>query len=100
MILTQVNHHSSDPWTLLTVNLTDLAHHYCPCEDGSQGCIRDERGQCRRILEVLEHSGDHLRDRQRRRHRRRHRRNNRRRLRRLLRRWVREELERDHRHKL
>ena len=97
MILTQVNNQSSDPWTLLTVNLTDLAHH-CPCEDGSQGCIRDERGQCRRRLEVLEHRSDHLRERQR--QRRRHRRNNRRRLRRLLKRWVREEMERDHRHKL
>ena len=71
--------------------------HHCRCEDGSHGCIRDERGQCRRRLEVLEHS-EELRNRDR--QRRNNRRNNRRRLRRLLRRWVREEMERDHRHKL
>ena len=88
-------------WTLITVNcpdvsLTDVGDH-CRCQDGDHGCIRDERGQCRRRLEVLATS-ETLRNTER--QRRNNRRNTRRRLRRLLRRWVRKEVERDHSHKI
>merc|ERR1719410_1799685 len=70
---------------------------HCRCRDGSLSCIRDERLQCRKTLEVLAGSEAMQNIERQQRH---HRRNIRRRLKRMFRKWMAGELEREERTKM
>ena len=83
--------------SLLTLDTTGQVGTHCKCSDGSRHCIRDERRQCRRTLEVLAHS-EVMQDVER--SLRHDRRKNRRMLKRMFRRWMKEGMERDRREKM
>lgn len=79
------------------LNLTDGVGAHCRCRDGSLSCIRDERLQCRKTLEVLAGSEAMQNIERQQRH---HRRNIRRRLKRMFRKWMAGELDREERTKM